>query len=50
VMDHLGVAPGRVVGDALEFLLEVRLDEGPMTDEEAFARLDEWASERGLVG
>jgi poly(A) polymerase len=50
VMDHLGVAPGRVVGDALEFLLEVRLDEGPMTDEEAFARLDEWASERGLAG
>jgi len=50
VMDHLGVAPGRVVGDALEFLLEVRLDEGPLTDEEAFARLDEWASERGLVG
>ena len=31
----LGVEPGRVVGDALSFLLEARLDEGPMSDEEA---------------
>jgi len=50
VMDHLGVAPGRVVGDALEFLLDLRLDEGPMTEDEAFAHLDGWARERGLVG
>ena len=48
VMEHLGVNPGRVVGDALDFLLEVRLDEGPITDDEAYARLDAWARERGI--
>ena len=45
VMDHLGVPPGRVVGDALDHLLEVRLDEGPMSAEDAFARLDAWWAE-----
>lgn len=45
VMDHLGVPPGRVVGDALDHLLEVRLDEGPMTADEAYARLDAWWAE-----
>ena len=39
VMDHLGVPPGRIVGEALDFLLEVRLDEGPLDEEEAYARL-----------
>jgi hypothetical protein len=36
------------VGEALDFLLEARLDEGPMTDDEAYARLDAWAAERQL--
>ena len=30
VMAHLGIAPGPVVGEALAFLLELRLDEGPL--------------------
>ena len=30
VMEHLGVKPGRVVGEALDFLLEARLDDGPI--------------------
>ena len=34
-MDHLGVAPGPTVGQALEFLLELRLEEGPLGEEEA---------------
>jgi poly(A) polymerase len=42
VMRHLGVRPGRVVGDALTMLLEARLEEGPLGEEEAFRRLDEW--------
>lgn len=42
VMDHLGLRPGREVGEALAMLLEVRLDEGPLSEEEAFARLDAW--------
>ena len=35
VMELLGVAPGRVVGEALDFLLEARLDEGPISEDEA---------------
>jgi poly(A) polymerase len=46
VMDHLGVPPGPVVGEALGFLLELRLEEGPLGEEEARRRLDEWWSKR----
>src|SRR6185295_3255434 len=49
VMEHLGVKPGRVVGEALDFLLEVRLDEGPISEDEAYARLDAWAAEQGIT-
>ena len=47
VMDHLGLAPGPDVGHALEFLLELRLDEGPLGEDEAFRRLDAWWAGRG---
>jgi poly(A) polymerase len=49
VMELLGVEPGRVVGEALDFLLELRLDEGPMSEDEAHARLRAWVAERGLA-
>ena len=42
VMAHLGIPPGPDVGKALSFLLELRLDEGPLGPEEATARLDAW--------
>ncbi len=42
VMDHLGLEPGRPVGEALDFLLELRLDEGPLGENEAYRRLDAW--------
>jgi poly(A) polymerase len=42
VMELLGVAPGRAVGQALSFLLELRLDEGPLGEAEATRRLQEW--------
>jgi len=48
VMEFLGVEPGRVVGEALEFLLEARLDEGPIDEADAYARLAVWAQERGI--
>jgi poly(A) polymerase len=48
VMEFLGVAPGPVVGDALDFLLEARLDEGPIEQDDAYARLAEWARARGI--
>lgn len=49
VMDHLGIEPGPLVGDALEFLMELRLERGPIPDEEAYGLLDAWAKERGLT-
>jgi poly(A) polymerase len=34
------------VGEALAFLLELRLEEGPLGEEEAGRRLDAWWAER----
>ncbi len=48
VMELLDVPPGRVVGDALAMLLDARIDEGPISEEEAEQRLLAWASERGI--
>ncbi len=48
VMEFLGVAPGPVIGEALDFLLEARLDEGPIEEADAFQRLRAWADERGI--
>jgi poly(A) polymerase len=42
VMARLGIRPGPEVGEALGFLLELRLDEGPLGEEEAGRRLDAW--------
>ena len=42
VMEHLGIGPSRAVGDALDFLLEIRLDEGLVGDDEIRRRLDDW--------
>ena len=47
VMEHLGVAPGPDVGQALDFLMELRLDEGPLGEEEARRRLDAWWAQQG---
>ena len=46
VMDRLGIPPGREVGEALSFLLELRMDEGPLGEDEALHRLDAWWSAR----
>ena len=48
VMAHLGIPPGRLVGEALRFLLEVRLDRGELPKPEAKALLDEWAADQGI--
>jgi len=44
VMELLGIGPSRDVGRALDFLMEVRLDEGEIDVEEAKVRLLEWWS------
>ena len=46
IMALLGIGPGREVGEAYRFLLELRLDEGPLGPEEAEARLRAWWAER----
>jgi poly(A) polymerase len=46
IMDHLGIGPGREIGEALDALLEIRLDEGPIGEEEAYRRLDAWWAAR----
>ncbi len=46
IMDHLGIAPGRDVGQAWKFLYELRLEEGPLGEEEAKRRLDAWWAAR----
>jgi poly(A) polymerase len=46
VMERLGLPPGPLVGEALSMLLEARLEEGPLGQEEAGRRLDAWWAER----
>jgi poly(A) polymerase len=46
VMALLDVKPSPVVGRALDFLMEIRLDEGEITPQEAAVRLREWWSEQ----
>ncbi len=42
IMAILGIRPGPQVGQAYRFLLELRLEEGPLGEEEAKRRLDAW--------
>ena len=46
IMAILGIRPGREVGEAYRFLLEMRLDDGPLGEEEATRRLLEWWASR----
>ena len=48
IMAYLGVGQGRMVGEAREYLMDIRLDEGPIGTEAAYERLDAWARERGI--
>ena len=46
VMDLLDIGPGPAVGRALDFLMEIRLDEGEISVQEAAVRLREWWHEQ----
>ena len=46
IQQILGIAPGRDVGQAYKFLLELRLDEGVLGEDEAESRLRTWWSAR----
>jgi poly(A) polymerase len=46
-MEHLGLEPGPSVGRALAYLMDIRLERGPIEPDEAYRLLDAWwAGER----
>jgi poly(A) polymerase len=47
IMQILQIPPGREVGEAYRYLLEQRLDRGPLGREAAVALLEQWWAERG---
>ena len=49
VMSRLDLRPGPEVGQALTWLLELRLEEGPLGVEEAGRRLDAWWASRAAT-
>ena len=46
VMAHLGLEPGRQVGELMKMLYERRVDDGPYSEDEAYEMLDQWAAAR----
>lgn len=46
IMDVLGIGPGRVVGEAYQFLLDLRMDRGPLGTEAAAEALRSWWAAR----
>ncbi|HYJ48496.1 MAG TPA: CCA tRNA nucleotidyltransferase [Microbacterium sp.] len=46
IQEVLGIPPGREVGEAYRFLLDLRLDEGIVGEDEAERRLREWWAAR----
>jgi poly(A) polymerase len=47
VMELLDIRPSRAVGEALDFLMEIRLDEGEIEFDEAARRLRAWWADQG---
>ena len=47
IMEILGIPPGREVGEAYKFLMNLRLDQGPLGEDQAREALQRWWSERG---
>jgi poly(A) polymerase len=48
VMELLGLEPGPVVGEALGYLMELRMERGPIAEDEAVELLRRWAEGRAL--
>jgi poly(A) polymerase len=49
IMSILGVGPGRVVGQAITHLLDLRIEKGPLGKEAAAQELRRWADAEGLA-
>ncbi len=48
VMAYLGIAPGPLVGEVMDLLLDHRIEAGPYEPEEAYRLVREWAERRGM--
>ena len=48
IMEILRVPPSRIVGDAIDYLLELRMEHGPLGRERAVQELLDWAAGEGL--
>jgi len=46
IMEILGIGPGRIIGEAYDHLLELRVDNGPMSYDEARLALLNWHARR----
>ena len=49
IMELLGIPPSRQVGQAWQYLKELRLDRGPLSHDEAVEALYAWAAENGIT-
>jgi poly(A) polymerase len=49
IMELLGIPPGPLVGRAWRHLKDVRLERGPLDDDEARAELLRWAADEGIT-
>ncbi|MFG1998233.1 CCA tRNA nucleotidyltransferase [Spirillospora sp. NPDC048911] len=49
IQEILGIKPSPLVGKAYRYMLEYRLDRGPIGKEAAMAELRRWAIERGIL-
>ena len=50
IMEILGIKPSRAVGEAYDYLLELRMERGPLGVEVATQELLAWASDKELGG
>jgi len=49
IMTELGIGPGPLVGEAYRYLLELRMEHGPLGEERAIEELQRWAREQGIA-
>jgi poly(A) polymerase len=49
VMAFFDLKPSRLIGEAIGFLTEVRLERGPIGRKEAFVELERWGADHGLT-
>lgn len=48
VMRFLGIEPGPMVGEIMRLLLEIRIEDGPYSEDDAYQIVREWADKRGI--